>query len=283
MPARSSTGGRAASRSGCTSSPPGASVSSRSGFFGKTTSGSIPTQFVLSPTSPSGSHPTCPRRPRAAARNASSAVSKGKLPTRRTSLRAVPVDLLISFLQLLRQRSKHDNLVLSFPFAARGSRPLAEPPKRHWLGSRKTDVPAHRQSTCAITGHRLCLRRLKGSTTPAHPRRVTRTQCAGPLQPDEIRGRRDARASAQEAAGRGQQVWDRADRVHHRTAGDRTPGGRVQGARRHGARSAERSGHLPPERYRGFYRSAPPSGGQVREPSRRRASPPPPRCAKGGG
>ena len=59
--------------------------------------------------------------------------------------------------------------------------------------------------------------------------------------------------------------------------------GESKGARRGGARSAERSGHLPSDRYRGFYRSTPPSGGQVRQPPRWRASPSPPRCATVGG
>jgi hypothetical protein len=49
------------------------------------------------------------------------------------------------------------------------------PPKRHWIGSRKTDVTAHRQDTCATTERRLCLRRLKGSTTLTNPRRGTRS------------------------------------------------------------------------------------------------------------
>ena len=97
------------------------------------------------------------------------------------------------------------------------------------------------------------------------------------------RGRCSARASAQEATDRGQKVRHRADRIHRRTACDRTPRGRVQGARWGGARSAERSGHLPSDRYRGFYRSTPPSGGQVRQPPRWRASPSPPRCATVGG
>src|SRR5262245_12242837 len=42
--------------------------------------------------------------------------------------------------------------------------------KRNWIGSRKTDVTAHRQDTCATTERRLCLRRLKGSTSLTYPR-----------------------------------------------------------------------------------------------------------------
>ena len=97
MPGRSSTGGRSASLSGCSSSSVGgASVSSSAGVFGNTTSGSIPTQFMRSATSPSGTHPTWPRSPVTAERIASSAVSYGRLPTSSTSLRA-PLPVLMRF------------------------------------------------------------------------------------------------------------------------------------------------------------------------------------------
>ena len=67
MPSRSSIGGRSASRSGCSrSSAGGASVSSRSGCEVKTSSGSIPTQFLRSPTSPSGRQLACSRKARPA-------------------------------------------------------------------------------------------------------------------------------------------------------------------------------------------------------------------------
>src|SRR5262245_61521504 len=114
---------------------------------------------------------------------------------------------------------------------------LAAPPKRNWIGSRKTDVTAHRQETCATTERRLRLRGLKGSTTLTYPRRGTHSQCARSLQPDKIRGRCSARASAQETTDCGKKVRHRADRVHHRTACDRAPRGRVQGARWGSARS----------------------------------------------
>src|SRR5262245_66100676 len=84
-------------------------------------------------------------------------------------------------------------------------------PKRNWIGSRKTDVTAHRQETCATTERRLRLRGLKGSTTLTYPRRGTRSQCARSLQPDKIRGRCSARASAQEATHCGKKVR------HHRS------------------------------------------------------------------
>ena len=64
-------------------------------MFGKTTSGSIPTQLMRSATSPSGTHATCPFSPVTASRIASSAVSYGRLPTRRTSLRGAPFSVVL--------------------------------------------------------------------------------------------------------------------------------------------------------------------------------------------
>ena len=91
------------------------------------------------------------------------------------------------------------------------------------------DGEAHRQGSRAAPEQRLRIRGLEGTAPLAHPRRGARPQRPLPLQPDQVRGRRGARAGAQAAAERGEEVQDRADRLHHRPDRQRAAGGRVAG------------------------------------------------------